>query len=172
MREINLSDNQFINDCIFQELIECFPAVSSIVLDGCKIYCTQYDSGGGSPSPSRWFFQCQFALCYLLNFVFEFENLKLYIVEFFIYNRLTSRCLISVISSRAKQVKKLSFKNCSLEASALRRLGEVPDLSLEDLDLSRCSGIGQDSILDFCRHQNKLVKLNIDLCRRILVTFQ
>ena len=60
VREINLSDNQFINDCIFEDLIECLPGISSIVLDGCKIYCTQYDSGGGSPSPSRWLFHCHF----------------------------------------------------------------------------------------------------------------
>ena len=97
------------------------------------------------------------------------DDPKAIIVLFF--TRLTSRCLISVIGSRAKLVKKLSFKNCSLEGSALRRLGEVADLSLEELDLSRCAGIGQDAMLDFCRHQNKLVKLNIDWCRRILVTF-
>ena len=54
VKEINLSDNQFINDCIFEDLIVCLSGVSSIVLDGCKIYCTQYASDGGTPSPSRY----------------------------------------------------------------------------------------------------------------------
>ena len=54
VREIDLSNNQFINDCIFTDVVECLVNVASIVLNGCKIYCMQYGSESESPSPSRF----------------------------------------------------------------------------------------------------------------------
>ena len=69
----------------------------------------------------------------------------------------------------SKQVKSLSFKNTSLEGTALKQLGEITGLNLRELDLAKCTGIGQEALLEFCQHQKELVKLNIDACRRILV---
>ena len=53
VREIDLSNNQFINDWIFTDVVESLVNVASIVLNGCKIYCMQYGSDSEAPSPSR-----------------------------------------------------------------------------------------------------------------------
>lgn len=50
--ELDLSENQFINDCLFEELLKCLPSLKSIKLDGCKIYNTQFTTGGSRASPS------------------------------------------------------------------------------------------------------------------------
>ena len=84
-------------------------------------------------------------------------------------HRLTFRSVVDVVAKKSTQIRGLSFKSCSVDANALKRLGAVPGLQLRRLDVADCSGVTQEAVLDFCRNQPKLETLNIDFCRRILV---
>jgi hypothetical protein len=85
------------------------------------------------------------------------------------HNRLTFRCVVDVVAKKSTQIESLSFKSCSVDANALKRLGAVTGLQLRKLDVADCSGINQEAVLEFSRNQPKLELLNIDFCRRILV---
>ncbi|XP_076177721.1 uncharacterized protein LOC143151999 isoform X2 [Ptiloglossa arizonensis] len=141
LRELNLSDNRFLNDDLFNKLVAICPNLKSICLMGCHI---SFHYG----VYKKFYPQNRTTLPNASNSVLTFLNILHYFKQ------------------QPYKLKHLNFSFTSIDGTTLATLTTLQDLKLESLILQGCYQLTIEGIKSLA-HQTFLKVLDISFCARV-----
>ena len=140
VRELNLANNPYLTDALFNRITSCMPGLKNVSLDNCKImnhpgiykkFYTKDEGEEGSPSVFTW------------------------------------RSVLRFVRERAAKLTSLSFVSTGIDGLCVQQLSDADGLDLKRLNLGNNSSITQEAIWDLVKRQRNLESLGLDFCRRV-----
>jgi len=140
VRELNLANNPYITDALFNRITSCMPGLKKVSLDNCKImnhpgiykkFYTKDESEEGSPSVFTW------------------------------------RSVLRFVRERAAKLTSLSLVGTGIDGLCVQQLSDAEGLDLRHLNLGSNSSITQEAVWDLVKKQVNLESLGLDFCRRV-----
>ncbi|XP_052022360.1 F-box/LRR-repeat protein 2-like isoform X1 [Apodemus sylvaticus] len=134
LRDLNLAGLRDLTDLSFNHLSGCFPSLERLSLAYCHL-TFELGPTWGSLSP-----------------------------QVSSPSQLSFHNLLQFIKERAGKLRALDLSGTGLPPEALRALGQVTGLKLEELNLHSCRDLSSEAVATLCRQQPGLTSLDLSGC--------